>query len=42
MARDSSDGTRPMPPTPALRRLLMLYAGLIAANVAVWLWALVV
>lgn len=31
-----------MPPTPALRRLLMLYAGLIAANVAVWLWALVV
>ncbi|RKU02540.1 HoxN/HupN/NixA family nickel/cobalt transporter [Burkholderia sp. Nafp2/4-1b] len=31
-----------MPPTPALRRLLMLYAGLIAANVAAWLWALAV
>ncbi|PFH28411.1 HoxN/HupN/NixA family nickel/cobalt transporter [Burkholderia sp. JKS000303] len=31
-----------MPPTPALRRLLMLYGGLIAANVAVWLWALAV
>ncbi|AJY07615.1 HoxN/HupN/NixA family nickel/cobalt transporter [Burkholderia sp. SIMBA_043] len=29
-----------MPPTPALRRLLMLYAGLIAANLAVWVWAL--
>lgn len=29
----------PMPPTPALRRLLMLYAGLLAANAAVWLWA---
>lgn len=42
MHRDSSDGTTPMPPTPALRRLLMLYAGLIAANVAVWMWALAV
>ncbi|WP_107313204.1 HoxN/HupN/NixA family nickel/cobalt transporter [Burkholderia metallica] len=31
-----------MPPTPALRRLLILYAGLIAANAAVWLWALAV
>ncbi|MBR8145332.1 HoxN/HupN/NixA family nickel/cobalt transporter [Burkholderia sp. AU19243] len=31
-----------MPTTPALRRLLMLYAGLIAANAAVWLWALAV
>ncbi|KML39101.1 nickel transporter [Burkholderia cepacia] len=31
-----------MPPTPALRRLLTLYAGLIVANVAVWLWALAV
>ena len=29
-----------MPLPPALRRLLMLYAGLIAANVAAWLWAL--
>ena len=28
--------------TPALRRLLILYAGLIAANAAVWLWALAV
>ena len=27
---------------PALRRLLILYAGLIAANAAVWLWALAV
>ena len=36
MHRDSSDGTIPMPPTPALRRLLILYAGLIAANAAVW------
>ncbi|KVF60878.1 nickel transporter [Burkholderia cepacia] len=42
MQRDSSDGTIPMPPTPALRRLLILYAGLIAANAAVWLWALAV
>ncbi|AYQ39369.1 HoxN/HupN/NixA family nickel/cobalt transporter [Burkholderia lata] len=42
MHRDSSDGTVPMPPTPALRRLLILYAGLIAANAAVWLWALAV
>ena len=31
-----------MPLTPALRRLLILYAGLIAANAAVWLWALAV
>ncbi|WP_420210133.1 HoxN/HupN/NixA family nickel/cobalt transporter [Burkholderia aenigmatica] len=31
-----------MPSTPALRRLLILYAGLIAANAAVWLWALAV
>ncbi|RQR23708.1 HoxN/HupN/NixA family nickel/cobalt transporter [Burkholderia sp. Bp9143] len=31
-----------MSPTPALRRLLMLYASLIAANVAAWLWALAV
>ncbi|MGR3907795.1 HoxN/HupN/NixA family nickel/cobalt transporter [Burkholderia sp. SR8] len=31
-----------MPSHPALRRLLMLYAGLIAANAAVWLWALAV
>ncbi|KAB0639638.1 HoxN/HupN/NixA family nickel/cobalt transporter [Burkholderia latens] len=31
-----------MPTTPALRRLLMLYASLIAANAAVWLWALAV
>ncbi|KKL43321.1 HoxN/HupN/NixA family nickel/cobalt transporter [Burkholderia contaminans] len=42
MDRDSSDGTIPMPLTPALRRLLILYAGLIAANAAVWLWALAV
>ncbi|RQR51108.1 HoxN/HupN/NixA family nickel/cobalt transporter [Burkholderia sp. Bp9125] len=28
-----------MPPAPPLRRLLMLYAGLLAANAAVWLWA---
>ncbi|KML21117.1 nickel transporter [Burkholderia sp. LK4] len=42
MQRDSSDGTIPMPPTPALRRLLILYAGLIAANASVWLWALAV
>ncbi|KWI44819.1 HoxN/HupN/NixA family nickel/cobalt transporter [Burkholderia pseudomultivorans] len=28
--------------SPALRRLLWLYAGLIAANAAVWLWALAV
>jgi high-affinity nickel-transport protein len=42
MDRDSSDGTFPMPPTPALRRLLTLYAGLIVANIAVWLWALAV
>jgi len=42
MDRDSSDGTFPMPPTPALRRLLTLYAGLIVANIAVWLWAFAV
>ncbi|RQR64265.1 HoxN/HupN/NixA family nickel/cobalt transporter [Burkholderia sp. Bp9126] len=31
-----------MPPAPPLRRLLMLYAGLLAANAAVWLWAFAV
>ncbi|MGU7775802.1 HoxN/HupN/NixA family nickel/cobalt transporter [Burkholderia sp. MR1-5-21] len=35
-----SDESTPMLLSPALRRLLMLYAGLIAANAAVWVWAL--